>query len=274
MSERPPVSVVVPFAGSDEQLAALELALGALAVRPGDELVVSDNRRDPVRTPAYARNGGAAGARGEWLVFLDADTRPDPGLLDAYFDPPPGPRTAVLAGGIRDVALRATAVARNTVTRAQMSQRSTLQRAGMPYAQTANCAVRRAAFDAIGGFHADARAGEDADLCFRLQRAGWEIEERLAATVDHRARETVGPWLAQLARHGSGAAWVGRRWPGEFPAPGPWQLARRLARDSADAAASLSRGDRGAAADAVFDLIGALAFELGRLIPNTRRRRG
>jgi cellulose synthase/poly-beta-1,6-N-acetylglucosamine synthase-like glycosyltransferase len=272
--DRPPVSVVVPFAGSDEQLAALEQALGALAVRPGDELVVSDNRRDPVHTPAYARNRGAAGARGEWLVFIDADTRPDPGLLDAYFDPPPGPRTAILAGGIRDVALRATAMARNSVSRAHMSQRTTLQRTGMPYAQTANCAIRREAFDAVGGFHADARAGEDADLCFRLQRAGWEIEERLAATVDHRARERLGPWLAQLARHGSGAAWVGRRWPGQFRSPGPRQLARRLARDSADAAACACRGDWRATADAVFDLIGALAFELGRLIPNTPRRRG
>jgi glycosyltransferase involved in cell wall biosynthesis len=266
--------VVVPFAGSDEQLLELEQELGALSISPGDELVVSDNRQDPIHTPAYARNRGAAGARGEWLVFIDADTRPDPGLLDAYFDPLPGPRTAVLAGGIRDVALRATAVARNIVTRAHMSQQTTLQRSGMPYAQTANCAIRRAAFEAIGGFQADARAGEDADLCFRLQRAGWEIEERPAALADHCARETVGAWLAQLARHGSGAAWLGRRWPGEFAAAGPLQLARRLVRDGGGVAGSLLRRDRRAAADAVFDLIGALAFELGRLIPNTPRRRG
>jgi hypothetical protein len=274
VSDRPTVTVVVPFAGSDEQLAELSATLSSLQLRRGDELIVSDNRHDPVHTPAYARNRGAAGARGEWLVFIDADTRPHPDLLDAYFDPPPGPRTAVLAGGIRDVALRPTAVARNSVTRAQMSQQTTLQRSGMPYAQTANCAIRRVAFEAIGGFHAGARAGEDADLCFRLQRAGWELEGRPAATVEHRARETVGAWLAQLARHGSGAAWAGRRWPGEFRSPGPQQLARRLARDARDAAGSLLRLDRRAAAEALFDLVGAIAFELGRLLPNTPRRRG
>jgi GT2 family glycosyltransferase len=270
--ERPAVSVVVPFTGSDERLLELETALGRLAMRVGDELVVSDNRQDPVHTPAYARNQGAAGARGEWLVFIDADTRPHPGLLDAYFDPAPGSRTAILAGGVRDVALRPTAVALDNVARGQMSQQATLTRAGTPYAQTANCAILRAAFEAVGGFHADARAGEDADLCFRLQRSGWEIEERRAATVDHHARATLGAWLAQLVRHGSGAAWVERRWPGEFPAPGPWRLLARLVRDGGAAAGSLLRRDRRAAAEALLDLAGALAFELGRLLPNTSRR--
>lgn len=265
--------MIVPFAGSDEQLRALRLTLSKLRLRPGDELIISDNRNDPVRTPAYARNCGARHARGEWLVFIDADTFPDPGLLDAYFDPPPEPGTAVLAGSIRDVALRQTAVARNAVDRERMSQRATLARNGTPYAQTANCAVRREAFEAVCGFCPDARAGEDADLCFRLQRAGWRIEERPGARVEHRSRESVAAWLAQLVRHGSGAAWVERRWPGELSAAGLRRLSRRLARDAADGASALARGDRERATDAALDLLGATAFELGRLIPNTRRGR-
>jgi GT2 family glycosyltransferase len=224
-----------------------------------------------VRTPAYARNRAADGARGEWLVFVDADVLPDPGLLDAYFDPAPRPQTAVLAGGIEDVAPRPTLVARTNTVRARMSQRTTLERAGTPYAQTANCAVRRSAFEDAGGFEAGARAGEDADLCFRLRRAGWGLEARPRAAVQHRSRETLRAWLKQLALHGSGAAWLERRWPGEFPAAGPLGLGRRFVRDGAGALGSLARGDRGGATTAILDLLGTAAFELGRLLPNTRR---
>lgn len=264
---------MVPFAGSDGQLRELSATLGRLQMRSGDELIVSDNRGDPVRTPAYARNRGADLAHGEWLVFIDADTVPDPGLLDAYFDPPPQAQTAVLAGGIEDFAFRSSAVARVNVARARMSHRATLERAGTPYAQTANCAIRRAAFEAAGGFDAAARAAEDADLCFRLRRAGWTLEARPLAAVRHRSRETLGAWLAQMIRHGSGAAWLDRRWPGELPAAGAGALIGRLGRDLADAGSSLARGAPAGVADPLLDLLGAVAFELGRLLPNTPGRR-
>jgi GT2 family glycosyltransferase len=267
------VTVVVPFAGSDAELRELSATLNGLRVRAGDELVVSDNRRDPVRTPAYARNRGARAARGEWLVFIDADTVPEPGLLDAYFDPPPRADTAVLAGGIEDYALRSTAVARVNVARARMSHRATLERAGTPYAQTANCAIRRTAFETAAGFEAAARAGEDADLCFRLRDAGWGLEERPRATVRHRSRETLAAWLAQMVRHGSGAAWLESRWPGELPAAGAGALVGRLGRDLVDAGSSLARRRPADAADPLLDLLGAVAFELGRLRPNTPGRR-
>jgi hypothetical protein len=264
------VTVVVPFAGTDAQLRELGAVLSRLRLARGDELIVADNRSDPVRTPAYARNRGAEGARGQWLVFIDADTIPDPDLVDRYFDPVPGPRAGVLAGAIRDVALRPTAVAREGASRRRMSQRATLERAGTPYAQTANCAIRRAAFERAGGFDPGARAGEDADLCFRLQRAGWTIEQRPDAAVDHRSRESLGEWLAQMLRHGSGAAWIDRRWPGELPSPGSRWLARRLAREATGAAQAAVRGDREEAVGALLEIAGAAAFELGRLLPNTR----
>jgi glycosyltransferase involved in cell wall biosynthesis len=264
------VTVVVPFAGTDVQLGELRATLDRLRLKAHDELIVADNRTDPVRTPGYARNKGAEGARGEWLVFLDADTIPDPDLVDRYFDPAPKPQTAVLAGTIRDVALRPTTVARAGTSRRRMSQRATLERSGTPYAQTANCAINRAAFEHAGGFDPSARAGEDADLCFRLQRDGWTLEERPGASVDHRSRESLGAWLAQMLRHGSGAAWIDRRWPGELPSPGPRRLARRLAREATSATEATVRGERDQALGAVLEIAGAVAFELGRLLPNTR----
>lgn len=288
---RPRVSVVVPFAGPPAEFDRLIRNLELLDRRPGDEVVVVDNRphsaptdsgasgirihhAGAIATPAFARNEGARLASGEWLVFVDADTQPRPGLLDAYFTPPPTPDTAVLAGGIVDVAVARTLVARHDVARRRMSQDMTLRREGSPYAQTANCAVRRTAFDDVGGFEELARAGEDADLCFRLERAGWRLEERPAAAVEHHARQTLSGCLAQNVRHGSGAGWLNRRWPGEFPPPGPRWLIVRTLRLTGQSVRALIRGDVQEAAFALLDLAEVSARDLGRLIPNRPRPRG
>lgn len=267
------MSVVVPFIGSDHQLQALEQTLGALDLGPDDELIISDNRRHEVRTPGYARNRGAAQARGEWLLFLDADARPQRDLIAVYFTPLPDHSTAILAGGVKDVADSPSWVARHAVARAQMSHQATLQRAGRPYAQTVNCAVRREAFAAVGGFAERARAGEDADLCFRLQDAGWAMEHRPAAQVSHGSRPRLASWLVQLAVHGAGAAWLQRRWPGQFPPPSPVQFAARLIGYALATARAAAHGELEAAVFGLLDAAGACAFELGRLVPNERRSR-
>ncbi|MGH2867767.1 MAG: glycosyltransferase [Solirubrobacteraceae bacterium] len=284
---RPSVSVVVPFAGADHQLEAVLAALRSLALTlaPGDEILLADNGPTGARAVPFpasvrrvvaagpraagaARNRGAAEARGEWLVFLDADARPRPGLLEAYFTPAPGPNTAVLAGGIRDTPSRDTRAARHSAGRGQMSQDRTLSRTGRPYAQTANCAVRRVAFSAVDGFDAQARFGEDADLCWRLAAAGWGLEVRAGALVEHASRPTLAALLTQVAGHGAGAAWLERRYPGEFPAPGARALARRCARSAVNAGAGLSRGRRSEAADAAIELLETLGFAVGRRLSN------
>lgn len=291
-SGRPSVSVVVPFLGSDADLQALVGRLGQLNRRAGDELIVADNRgggaeapeRDGVviqpaggmRSPSFARNGGVARSAGEWIVFIDADTEPDPDLLDAYFEPAPAEDTGILAGGIQDVPA-ATAggppslTARHAVARGHMEDRMTLERARFAYAQTANCAIRRSAFLDIGGFVAEARAGEDADLCFRLAEQGWGLERRPRAVVGHRTRSTLRGSLSQLVRHGSGAAWCNRRHPGSFPAPTPRAFAGRMAAELRRAGSAAAAGDREAAEFALLDLAEGLAFAAGRLVSNRVR---
>jgi GT2 family glycosyltransferase len=279
---RPAVSVIVPFAGSQDELRTVVARLRALRRGDWDELIVADNRASPVEppelgpvrwlraggvaAPGTARNAGARAASGEWLVFVDADAEPGPGLLDAYFDPPPSDRVGVLAGGIDDVAAAGSLVARYVTARAMMDHRTTLVHPHAPYAQTANCAVRREAFEALRGFDEGARWGEDADLSWRLRAAGWELEERPDARVAHRNRDTLRSLLSQQAGHGAGARWLNRAHPGSSPPPRPRELAGQVRWFLGRAARA---GDREAARFALLDLAARCAFEAGRLRTNT-----
>lgn len=226
-----------------------------------------------VRTSYYARNRGAARGYAPWLLFLDADVTPAPGLLDALFDPPPHPDAGVLAGAIVDAPAGSGIPARFAARKGAMSQEVVLGHGLWAFAQTANAAVRREAFEAAGGFCAGVRSGGDADLCWRLRAAGWALESRPNAVVLHASRTRVRALLGQRFRHGTGAAWLAARWPGAFPRrrwPGlvRWGVARAIA-----GLRELARGDRDAAAVGLLDGPAVWAFELGRLVPNRPLRR-
>ena len=278
---RPAVDIVVPFAGSAAALAEVVARMGALELAAGDTVTVVDNRpaaeitaapasdrvrviEAPERQSSYhARNRGAAAGANPWILFLDGDVRPAPGLLDALFDPDPQPRTGVLAGGIADTG--DDAVALGVADHASLGEDVTLGRQ-WAYAQTANAAVRREAFDAVGGFVGDIRSAGDADLCFRLRDAGWAIERRPHARVGHVSRDRLRSLAGQKARHGAGAAWLERRWPGSMP---PEHVrAADLVRDVARAARRAAAGDREAARAALVRPTTWAAFHAGRRLSN------
>ena len=278
---RPTASVIVPFAGPQPQLEEMLRRLGRLELRDGDEVVLVDNRRRP-QAPAvapvapirvipapelgsswYARNRGVADTTGEWLVFIDADTRPTPGLLDAYFEAEPAANVAVLVGGVRDWATADTLCARYVTSRAKMDQEIVLQNSYRPYGQTANCAVRRDAFVAIGGFNTDELSAGDADLCWRLQAVGRELEYRPGAYVDHENRTRFRDLFRQLMRHGSGLDWLEQRYPGCSPSPTIRDLIGRVPHYLI-AAARAGRSEE--ALFALADLASLYARDLGRLL--------
>jgi GT2 family glycosyltransferase len=219
-------SVIVPFAGDAAAGAALLERLGAIATRPGDEVIVVDNSPSPVLTgdgtarilradreasSYYARNVGAAAASGEWLLFVDADCAPAPDLLERHRSAPLDERVGAVAGAIRDPDAGGTAISRYIAVRGWFDQAHAAAQGRWSFGRTANLFVRRAAFDAVGGFCEGIRSTGDTEFCWRLARAGWEIGYADGAAVVHHHRESLGGLVRLSARYAAGAAWVRRR---------------------------------------------------------------
>jgi cellulose synthase/poly-beta-1,6-N-acetylglucosamine synthase-like glycosyltransferase len=291
---RDSVDVIVPFGGSDRAFVDLVARLRALELGPHDSLTIVDNSQGAVaesiadkgpirvvsahqrRSSYYARNRGAWGGGGTWLLFLDADVEPTPDIIDRYLSVPPAATSGVLVGPVDDVRSAdrqsESVTSRYSRLRRLIDQTNTLQMR-RPYAKTANCAVRRVGFEEVGGFADDIRSGGDADLCLRLQDAGWGFEGRPEASVQHRSRRRMGELLAQRSRHGSGAEWLEARYPGFVgPRRGMMGLTRNIVGGAGRSLLSYCRGDVDAAIVQLIDPLSNAAFEIGRRIPNSTLR--
>jgi GT2 family glycosyltransferase len=238
---RPSVTVVMPFAGDAAGADAAVQALLELDCRPGDELILADNtgvadargdvrivRATAERSPAHARNAGAEHARGDWILFLDADCRAPSWLLDAYFAPDVAPEVGALAGEVTASTGGVTLAARYGAARSFLGQQAHVTHQYMPRAVAANLMVRRAAFEQVGGFYEGIRAAEDTDFSWRLQQAGWRLELRPSARVEHTYRATVRELRTQWRGYAAGRAWLSRRYEGFEPEPA-WRRALRRA---------------------------------------------
>jgi glycosyltransferase involved in cell wall biosynthesis len=147
--------------------------------------VVSSGKR---AGPAAARNLGARQSTRDVLVFLDSDVAPHPGLLSRMREQlRRSPDLDALFGSYD-----ANPPAPSTVSRFRNLLHCYTHRQGDPDASTfwAGCgAIRRAAFDRIGGFDA-ARfpepSIEDIELGVRLKRSGGRIRLDPSLQVTHR----------------------------------------------------------------------------------------
>ncbi|MBF5056596.1 glycosyl transferase family protein [Alcanivorax sp. 521-1] len=213
-----PISVIIPMYQHWELAPTLLAALEAQTL-PKDrwECFIVDNGSDRVPDPATlpdfvtllecprpgsyaARNVALEQARGELLVFTDADCRPRPDWLErlwARHQESPGAR--LIAGGVRvckfdsappnAVEIYDTAMG---IPQARYARRG--------YAATANLAVPRSAFERLGPFDAARFSGGDAEFCQRAGAAGIPLFYEAAAAVDHPARRDWPELTTKLKR--------------------------------------------------------------------------
>ena len=216
VSAVPAASVVVAVL---DGLPWLEDQLRALAVQEAPfefEIVVADNgstdgsleqvaewaRSDhrfrmvdasAIRGPAAARNAAVKAAKSAALAFCDADDVVDCHWLAACIEALEG--SDVVAGyfdlwSLNGRPLRAPIPA------------ATDQLGFLPAGLGSNLAVRRSAFEEVGGFDESLLVGEDVDLCWHLQLAGFEFALAPRALVSRREPRRAIDVLASGFRYG------------------------------------------------------------------------
>ena len=131
---------------------------------------------EPHNQSSRARNAGAAAATGEWLLFVDADSTPTPGLFRDL-------RNAIESG---DVLAGGSTIApvgsfgfRNAIRGWNAVSRLTRWAAG------AFIFCERAAFVSLGGFSQELYASEELELFGRLKRVARTAGRRIVILHRH-----------------------------------------------------------------------------------------
>lgn len=203
------LSAIVPATNGPATLAACRFALLSGDSAP-DELVVVE---EPVEAnAARARNLGASRAKGDVLVFVDADVEVRPDAIARIRAAFAGDPTLTALFGSYDDAPSAPGVVsafRNLL------HHHVHQEAPGPATTfwTGLGAVRRNAFEAVGGFDESVRMMEDIDLGMRLAAGGARIELDPTVQGTHLKSWTLWemvrtdfrdrgiPWVQLLLRH-------------------------------------------------------------------------
>ncbi|MEM9561221.1 MAG: glycosyltransferase [Actinomycetota bacterium] len=239
------VSVVIPVGRVDHELG---LQLEALAGQSYDrswELILSLNTPDQtaraeletlagtwadgaqfeptvvdssdVRSASHARNVGASAASGELLVFCDGDDIADVDWLATIAGAVDTDRAV---GGHLDETVLAVPGQEDWRPPATPDGLPTFL--GHPYLVSANMALHRAHFDAVGGFDTELIRGEDIALSWDLIERGLTLEYCGDAVIHYRHRRGLWPMMKQHYLYGRGFSQIlaRRGVPGQDGRPG------------------------------------------------------
>jgi hypothetical protein len=200
------ISFVIPVRNDAARLGrCLDTILESAPSRHGVEVVVADNGStdDSVSVARAAgatvlelpglrlgelRNRAAAATNGSILAFVDADHEIVPAWIPsavAAFDDP--------ATGAVGAPCHPPSPATWVQRLYDRLRRHPADRESVDWLGSGNMAVRRSAFDQVGGFDTSLETCEDVDLCRKLRAAGFNlIADRRMRNVHHGDPRTLG----------------------------------------------------------------------------------
>ncbi len=226
MPAEPLISVVVPVRNGAAHLGRCLESLDALDwPRERLEIIVVDNAStddsaaiasshgarviaEPQRGVARARNAGWRASRGDLIAFTDCDCIVSPrwlrALAPAFDDAEIGAAGGRLVPDTPKTVIEEYIIAKDILSQERAMRDDPIS---PPFLVTANAIYRRAVLDALGGFDDNfAIAGEDADLAWRAQWAGWRLRLIPEAEVIHCHRATLRGFMRQVRSYGAGTS--------------------------------------------------------------------
>jgi O-antigen biosynthesis protein len=211
----PDYEVIVVDDGSSDDTAAIARECGYPAISTPSEGL------------SCARNTGLEAASGEIVAYIDCDARPDrdwlrylaasfratdhAGIGGPNLPPPDG----WIAGCVAN--------APGGPVHVLLSDREAEHIPGC------NMAFLRRALLEVGGFDPRFRAaGDDVDICWRLQEHGETLGFSAGAVVWHRARDSVRAYGRQQVGYGKAEALLERKWPEKYNVGGHYSWGGRI----------------------------------------------
>lgn len=234
LSRVPKISVIVACFNGERTLSACLESLERLNYPDYEVLLVDDGSTDKTaqiaaRYPkvrclrqgknlglSVARNAGLAAATGEIVAFMDADCRADEDWLYYLAGDLVGSDVAGM-GGPNLLPPEDSPVAAAVMVSPGGPAHVMLNDRRAEHIPGCNMAFYASVLAGLGGFDPIFRkAGDDVDLCWRLQQAGCEIGFSPAGFVWHYRRSTVADYLKQQMGYGEAEALLVRKHPEYF----------------------------------------------------------
>jgi len=167
-----------------------------------------------------ARNLGLQASTGEIVAYLDDDARPLPHWL-THIAATLSTTEHAGVGGPNIAPVSSPLVAQCVDQAPGLPTHVLLDDRIAEHIPGCNMAFRRERLEAIGGFDPQFRtAGDDVDVCWRLQARGWTLGFNAAAIVFHHRRDSVRRYLRQQFGYGSAEALLERKWPEKYNGAG------------------------------------------------------